>query len=133
MFSALFSLLVKYQSANGWFKEEIVKTIESLGYVVTVDVLNAADFGVPQSRERAIFICSKHGAIALPKPIVNTKTTVRDAIADLAYLESGEGEFEQEYITEPQSQYQIEMRDKSKKLYNHKASNHKQVASIELR
>ena len=45
------------QSANGWFKDEIVQTIEKMGYKVTFDVLNAADFGVPQSRERAIFIC----------------------------------------------------------------------------
>lgn len=120
-------------SANGWFKDEIIQTIEKLGYNVNVDVLNAADFGVPQSRERAIFICSKHGTITLPKATVLTRTTVRDAIADLAYLESGEGDFEQEYITEPNSQYQIAMRSSSTKLYNHKASNHKQIAIDKLK
>ena len=120
-------------SANGWFKEEIVKTIEELGYVVKVDVLNAADFGVPQSRERTIFICSKHGQIPLPKPIVSQYTTVRDAIEDLAYLDSGEGEFEQKYITEAKSLYQSRLREGSSKLYNHKASNHKQIAIDKLK
>lgn len=81
-------------SANGWFKDEIIQTIEKLGYYVNVDVLNAADFGVPQSRERAIFICSKQMPISLPKPTVSKRTTVRDAIEDLAYLNSGEGAYE---------------------------------------
>ncbi len=120
-------------SANGWFKDEIVQAIEALGYAVRFAILNAADFGVPQSRERAIFICSKHGAIALPKPTVTTRTTVRDAISDLAYLESGEGEFEQEYITEPNSDYQKARREGSTKLFNHKASNHKPVAIEKLK
>ncbi|WP_461487608.1 DNA (cytosine-5-)-methyltransferase [Phascolarctobacterium succinatutens] len=120
-------------AANGWFKDEIVQTIESLGYSVRFDVLNASDFGVPQSRERAIFICSKHMSISLPTPTITKKTTVRDAISDLAYLESNEGAFEQEYITEPQSDYQIMMREGSCKLFNHKASNHKQIAIDKLK
>lgn len=120
-------------SANGWFKEEIIQAIESLGYEVKVDVLNAEDFGVPQSRERAIFICSKHGGISLPSPSVTKQVTVRDAIEDLAYLESAEGEFEQDYITEASSEYQRKCREGSIKLYNHKASNHKQVAIDKLK
>lgn len=120
-------------SANGWFKDEIVRTIEDMGYVVRFGILNAADFGVPQSRERTIFICSKHNPISLPKPTVLQRVTVRDAISDLAYLESGEGDFEQSYITEPTSEYQIERRKGSSKLYNHKASDHKQVAIEKLK
>ena len=54
-------------TANGWFKKQIVETIEALGYSVRFGVLNAENFGVPQSRERAIFICSKCGPIPLPK------------------------------------------------------------------
>ena len=96
-------------SANGWFKDEIVKAIKKLGYAIEFGILNAADFGVPQSRERAIFICSKHGAISLPKPTVTKYVTVRDAIEDLAYLESGQGAFEQDYITRPRSEYQIKI------------------------
>lgn len=120
-------------ASNGWFKEEILKAIEELGYAVEYGVLNAADYGVPQSRERAIFICSKGRKIALPVPVEEKHTTVRDAISDLSYLESGEGDFEQDYITEPQTDYQRLMRAYSNKLYNHKASNHKQVAIDKLK
>lgn len=120
-------------SANGWFKDQIVETISKMGYEVSYDLLNAADFGVPQARERAIFICSRHGAISLPTPTVTRYTTVRDAISDLSYLESGEGDFEQDYRMEPQSEYQTLMRKGSNKLYNHKASNHKQIAIEKLK
>lgn len=120
-------------SANGWFKEEIIQTIEKLGYIVNVDVLNAADFGVPQSRERAIFICSKNISIPLPKPTVTERITVRDAIEDLAYLESGEGDFELEYTTEAKTEYQKLRRAGSERLYNHKASNHKKIAIEKLK
>lgn len=120
-------------SANGWFRDEIIQAIKNLGYTVKYDILNAADFGVPQSRERAIFICSKHRAITLPKPTVDKRVTVHDAISDLSYLESGEGEFQQDYITEPESEYQKARRDGSAKLYNHKASNHKPIAIEKLK
>jgi len=120
-------------AANGWFKEEIVQAIESLGYSVQLGILNAADFGVPQARERTIFICSKFGSISLPTPNTAKRTTVRDAISDLAYLESNEGAFEQEYTTQANSEYQTLMRNGSEKLFNHKASNHKQIAIDKLK
>ena len=120
-------------STNGWFKDEIVQSIHNLGYEVRFDILNAADFGVPQARERAIFICSKRMPIELPKPLTGKRITVRDAISDLSYLNSGEGEFEQDYTTEPESDYQRQRRKGSKKLYNHKASNHKDIAIEKLK
>lgn len=120
-------------SSNGWFKDEIVQSIQKLGYNVQFGILNASDFGVPQARERAIFICSKHEPITLPLPTVDKPTTVRDAISDLAYLESGEGDFEMEYSMPAQSEYQKLMRKNSKKLYNHKASNHKEIAIEKLK
>ncbi len=55
-----------------------------------------------------------------------------DAIYDLAYLNSNEGAFEQEYITDPTSDYQRMMRAGSQKLYNHKASNHAEIAIKKL-
>ena len=36
---------------------EFIKAFEGIGYYVTYRVLNAADFGVAQGRERTIFIC----------------------------------------------------------------------------
>lgn len=120
-------------TSNGWFKEEIINTIVNLGYEVDYGVLKASDYGVPQARERAIFICSKIKKISLPIATIESNVTVRDAIEDLSYLNSGEGDFKQEYKTEPTSEYQIMMRNDSEYLYNHKASQHKQVAIDKLR
>lgn len=36
---------------------EFIKSFEEIGYYVTYRVLNAADYGTPQARERTIFIC----------------------------------------------------------------------------
>lgn len=120
-------------ASNGWFKDEIIQSIEALGYHVEYGILNAADFGVPQSRDRTIFICSKGKKISLPNATVSNRTTVRDAISDLSYLNSGEGAFEQAYQFEAESDYQKLMRGGSCKLYNHKASNHKDVAIEKLK
>ena len=120
-------------TSSGWFRDEILKAIASLGYQVDYGVLNASNFGVPQSRERAIFICAKHKLIHLPKQVVTSYTTVRDAIADLAYHESGEGAFEEDYILPALSQYQIMMRSGAKRLYNHMASKHKDIAIEKLK
>ena len=104
-----------------------------LGYNVEYGILNASDFGVPQSRERTIFICSKGKNIPLPISTASKKTTVRDAISDLSYLNSGEGCFEQTYRIGAQSDYQRLMREGSTRLYNHIASNHKAVAIEKLK
>jgi DNA-cytosine methyltransferase len=119
-------------TSNGWFKNQIVNEIEKLGYKVSVDILKSSDYGVPQNRERAIFLCSRKKKIDLPLPTVKKAITVREAIEDLAYLESNEGHIEQEYITEAKSEYQKFMRAKSNKLYNHKASNHSSHAVYKL-
>lgn len=119
-------------TSNGWFKNQIISEIEKIGYEVSVGIVRASDYGVPQNRERVIFLCSKGKAISLPKPTVSDFVTVRDAIEDLAYLNSNEGAFEQEYITEINSDYQKLMRSGSEKLYNHKASKHSEIAIHKL-
>lgn len=120
-------------TSSGWFRDEIIKAIKELGYYVDYGILLASNFGVPQNRERAIFICCKEKTITLPEPTVESYTTVRDAISDLAYLESGEGLFEQPYVNKAESNYQRLMRKNSKSLYNHVASKHKQVAIDKLK
>lgn len=118
-------------TSAGWFKNQIIEKVHQLGYHVRYGILNASEFGVPQARERAIFLCCKEKAINLPIGS-NEIVTVKDAIGDLAYLNSGEGAFEQEYLNKPDSEYQIARRKNSKKLYNHKASNHSAVAIKKL-
>lgn len=115
---------------NGKVAEEILKTFK--GYNVKVKVLKAADYGVPQLRQRALFIGNRlgidsntmfpektHGSDA-KKPYV----TVAESIFDLPYINAGEGHFESTYDKSPSNLYQRERRRKSKKLYNHKASFH---------
>ena len=98
-------------TSAGWFKNEILNKVTGMGYFVSYGVLNSLHFGVPQTRERAIFICSKIKKIKLPIGDANQVVTVKDAIYDLAYLNSGEGEFKQKYITNPSSEYQKMMRN----------------------
>lgn len=119
-----------YSSANGYFRNEILKEIENLGYIVNCSVLNAQDYGIPQNRERIFFIAHKHKFIEFPKPKSNM-VNVRDAIWDLAYLNSGDGELESSYQNEPTSQYQKQLRGKF--LQFHIASNHSKIALNKLK
>lgn len=118
-------------TAGGWFRDELISYVKKLGYSVNYGILKAKEFGVPQARERAIFICSKNKNITLPVKNTNI-VTVKEAISDLAYLESGEGDYESQYITEATSEYQKLMRRNSEKLYNHKATNHLPIALEKL-
>ena len=113
---------------KGFFLNEIKGLFKDYGYSIRYGVLNAADYGVPQNRRRAIII-GKYLATPpeLPLPC-KQKPTTWDAISDLAYLESGEGEFEQEYRNSPKSDYEKKMRKGSKILYNHMATKHSALA-----
>ncbi len=42
-------------------RSELVSRLQKAGYSVTIHILNAKDFGVPQSRERVFFIGVKNG------------------------------------------------------------------------
>ncbi len=113
---------------KGFFLNEIKGLFKGYGYSIRYGILNAADYGVPQNRRRAIII-GKYLATPpeLPLPC-KQKVTIWDAISDLAYLESGEGEFEQEYRNSPKSDYEKKMRKGSKILYNHMATKHSALA-----
>ncbi len=119
-------------TSAGWFKNQIIEKVTKMGYFVECGILTASDFGVPQSRQRAIFICSKNKKISLPTATCKKIVTVKDAIYDLAFLNSGEGDFEQDYQIPATSKYQKEMRRGCRKLYNHKASNHAKIAIQKL-
>ncbi len=117
-------------SSNHFFRDEILKEIKNLGYIVNYGVLNAKNYGVPQSRERAFFIACKTKFINFPNPLDSTPT-VRDAISDLSYLESGEGEILTDYRNSANSDYQKLLR--GKKLQYHKASQHSKLAIDKLK
>lgn len=125
-------------SANGYFINEIVKLFMEIGYFVNYKVVNSYEFGVPQTRERAIIIGSKkfkYDFKNLYKYSIKEekRPKVYDAISDLNYLDSGEGNEISEYLINSYSSYQKEMRKNSKKLYNHIATNHSKIAIDKLK
>lgn len=115
---------------GGYFIEQIKSRFQNLGYIVNTGSINAKDFGIPQNRERAIIIGSLSRSIPLPTGNSNKLVTVRDAISDLAYLNSGEGEDVSEYAHKSQTKYQEMLRGKS--LYNHRATAHSKHALEKL-
>ena len=57
-------------------------------YNISFNILNAADYGTPQTRKRAIILLTKHKSWNLPKK--QALITVQDAIGDLPTLESNQ-------------------------------------------
>lgn len=55
--------------ANGDFRDKVFERFHALGYAVTAKVLNAAEYGVPQWRRRAIFLAGRDNQkVEFPKP-----------------------------------------------------------------
>lgn len=119
---------------HGFFKNEVLTLFRELGYVCNAEVLCAADYGVPQNRCRAIIIGKRNAdaMVDMPKKS-DQRVTIWDAISDLAFLESGEGEMIQAYRKDAQSAYQTMMRLDSDALYNHIATNHSKIALERMR
>lgn len=120
-------------SSDGYFAREINTIFTSLGYSVTQRVLRSEDYGVPQRRRRAIIIGSQESKEMRLEQYKKPPTSAWNAISDLDFLESGEGEFRQDYAYAPQSSYQHRMRDRSHYLYNHVATTHSVEALRRLR
>ncbi len=71
---------------NGKVIEMIVNDFKKLGYQVDYKLLNSADFGVPQQRERVIIMGNRIGVKnVFPTPSHKNKhITVKDVVGDLA-------------------------------------------------
>lgn len=70
----------------------IKKELTDAGYQVSVTLVNAADYGVPQDRERVIFVGYRNDLnkmFKMPPPLPNAKKTLRDAIGDLKDIAPG--------------------------------------------
>ncbi|QWD46611.1 DNA cytosine methyltransferase [Polynucleobacter paneuropaeus] len=119
--------------STGNFRAQIEKDLsKASGMIVKSKLLNAADYGVPQRRQRLVFVGIKgdkpfdfddikqtHGP-GRAKPY----TTIKDAIGDLPALKSGEEAFT--YLKESMSEYQKLMRKGVSKnsLTNHRSPKH---------
>jgi len=118
---------------RGYFKREITELFNAKGYAVSSETLNAADYGVPQNRRRAVLI-GKRGEhpLCMPSPS-NCAVSIWEAISDLAYHNSGEGSDVEDYRLQFMSEYQKELRIDSYVLYNHKSTAHSGLALERLK
>ncbi|VXD12259.1 M.FspI [Planktothrix serta PCC 8927] len=128
---------------KGIIKNEITEKLESFGYKVTSSILNAAYYGIPQTRSRAFFLASLNRKLDIPKPThqgdirsdyratlsskqlnlfesnLSPIVTVKDAIGDLPSLKDGQEYTHQNYPDSPQNLYQTIIRHESTKIVNH--------------
>lgn len=115
-------------TSNGYFKDQIIESFSKLGYTVNCGVLSASEFGIPQDRHRAVFIgVLGENGIELPKS-PHKRITIEEAIYDLPFIGSGEGEEISQYDKKATSDYQKQLRNGSKVLYNHVATKHSDLA-----
>ena len=77
--------------ANKTYFEFIIDELKSLGFFIDYKLLNAADYGVPQNRER-LFVVGHRGKFSFPPP-ARKKTTAGEAIDDLMYTTPPESKF----------------------------------------
>lgn len=126
--------------SKGKFLEDILDMFSSIGYKCQYSVMNSADYGVPQTRERFILIGVRSGNLpGFPSPTHRNSrkdpnlldkdlppyVNVWDAISDLPYILNGEGEEVVDFFPESQSLYQ---KDRASvrtpgKLLNHRVIN----------
>ncbi len=115
-------------ASGGYFREQIIMAFNKLGYDVKSGVLKASDFGVPQDRHRAVFL-GQLGKLQIDLPSPNgVRTSIKDAIYDLPFIASGEGDEISKYDKKPTTEYQKLMRGNNKILYNHVATKHNAIA-----
>ncbi len=113
---------------NGYFKNDIINSFNALGYTVDANVLTASNFGVPQIRNRAFFL-GMLGNVGIKLPFDNARRTcVQEAIYDLPFIQSGEGKEFYNYTMFPTCEYQEKLRENSRGIYNHYATNHTSIA-----
>jgi DNA (cytosine-5)-methyltransferase 1 len=111
--------------AKGAVRDDIIRRASVLGYKVEYKVVNAALYGIPQSRLRVVFV-GIHKSCNIEKfvfPEGNSEpVTIEDAIGDLPSLDNGEDNTK--YVHPPKTEYQRVIRDGMTELHNHILSIH---------
>lgn len=112
-------------------KNVILDEFHKAGYNVEIFILNAAEFGVPQSRIRVFFIGLRKDveydkAKIEPKGFLfgDEQITIEEAIMDLPQIKAGEGAEVAYYGCEPQNDYQKWVRNGATEVHNHIAMRH---------
>ena len=119
---------IKYHLPNGELLiKDIVETLENLGYVCSYSVFELKDYGIPQDRKRTFLMAAKIDLVQtldlheLLKPFLKSPITLGEAISDLPQVEPyqyKEGDV-LEYTKQPQNEFQMQLRNKCDKVYNH--------------
>lgn len=130
---------------RGGIAQQVEEILGQMGYEVVCGIVNAADYGVPQLRQRAVIMASRVGRITLPvqthcdpKLLTSRKghpwVTVQDALADLPadpQLHEALAGQRDAYIATPQNTFAKLMRTSKTFPYNHITRNYQsQVISI---
>ncbi len=108
---------------GGQIKDSIIKKFTKMGYDIQYKILCAADYGVPQSRRRVVFVGMKKGSFEYPEKQLE-QITCSMALSDLPPLKKEIGNEISSYECEPMNEYQKRMREKSKVVKNHIAAKH---------
>lgn len=129
------------KDSNAVYFKAMLKLFGELGYTTEFKVLNAADFGVLQKRERVIIIGRK-GKTLFPYPefesLANGYKTKKDLFSDLPIIRAGENADGKKYL-KPPTKYlkELNIRDSRSILTFHVArpinDNDREIYSIALK
>lgn len=122
---------------SGYFRDLINDSFRRVGYRMISKVLCAADYGVPQLRERIVFLGTRLDDVELsfPEPThsagedvfstaLKPYVTVGEAIGDLPLMRGEHEREDWEYASEPQNDYQryARARSRSRRVTLHQAN-----------
>lgn len=112
------------ETEQGFFLEAVLAGFKKAGYRTSHFILNSADYGVPQRRNRLFIIGSLHGVeVHMPSPITKKPITVSQALKDLPELENGDSPDEKTYSAKARTNYAKTLRGELEKCYNNLVTN----------
>jgi DNA (cytosine-5)-methyltransferase 1 len=108
------------QTEGGTFINSFERRLKRLGYLLNADLLNAADFGIPQKRARFFVVGSlEHLPPRLKWAKPSPHVTVSEAIGDLPILRNGSDVDIRPYRTAAKSAYAQYLRGRGKQCTGH--------------
>jgi DNA (cytosine-5)-methyltransferase 1 len=117
------------ETAGGFFLDRVVCGLRRHGYSSHIWELNAADYGVPQQRNRLFVVGSLHG-VKINKPrksSENKEVSVDDAISDLPSLNNGADVNWLPYGSAAKSGYARSLRRNARMSPNHLVTKNNEV------
>ena len=133
---------------KGKVVEKVVNLYREIGYTCKMEILLAADYGVPQLRQRVFFIGTQDKSVhslKIQKTNINATQkksdlgdnalpsylTVQDAISDILnidpFTKKRTDDMIKKYSCQPKTRYQKYLRKNSTGLYDHFAPNHSEL------